>query len=753
MPREYRFNYTGGVQSIHLPPGKYKIEAYGAQGGSTYGTGGLGGYSYGELILDKLTTIFICVGQCPSDLTGGYNGGGNGSIEGAWASAYCSPGGGATHVALVDRGELFNYQSNLSDILLVAGAGGGGAQYSIPFPGSDGGGLQAGKTYHNYWSNYSYAEDTQCIPANQVDSGTPRSGISVFPGEFGRGNLLGGGGLFGGSQFSSSNEVFSGQGGSGYLNTAVLENCGSECGNNSGNGYVIITAISIIVNPEDFDRLNSNIYKNIFPEEVIDIGFIEDLKKRVINSYNEIKYINHGFDVHDVVLWHQWTDKQYKDIYRDIYQLCPNLTPISATVSYTNNGYLSGGRVTVRVTVIGGTDPWNRTVNKTLSCTGVYSFTKVADNVYDIVFTQAGVFTLTVTAKSIVFSLPSVTSVSTIIIKNADGTTTSSGAFSGTAFASAWMNTSITPGCYVNSFRFNLKIRSGHGSSSDTMYILGKKSDGSTVIIRDVFNSGNNMKPYPTYSPKTGNLSSVQWSLSGTLTLSDDIRQISFYANSPGHSGCVTGAAIDYSMNLTFDENLYSTDAQGSIAPPTGTKSVSWSIVGTNPSLATQEKIGEEYVRTDLVSTNIQFEYQKAIAKSLVSTHTSTKNGKVMNTRDDEYRIVGIVTAVKNENIFTLMDEGQLDWPYLDFDDTTVLYLSDKNPGKVCHYKEIDNMTYIPIAIYTDGSIIINIMDGTTGAPFAPYDKNQEETQEFEPYTQADLDDIIGILWGGPHED
>lgn len=436
MPKEYRFDYTGGVQSIHLPPGKYKIEAYGAQGGSTYGTGGLGGYSYGELVLDKLTTIFICVGQCPSDLIGGYNGGGNGSTEGAWASVYCSAGGGATHVALVNRGELFNYQFNLSDILLVAGAGGGGAQYSIPFPGSNGGGLQAGKTYHNYWGNYSYTEDTQCIPANQIDSGTPRSGISVFSGKFGRGNLLGGGGLFGGSQFGSSNEVFSGQGGSGYLNTAILNNYGSECGKNSGNGYVVITVVSVIVNPEDFDRLNSNIYKNIFPEEVIDLEYIEQLKSKTRHFISEVIQEDHGLSVNDVV-------------------------------SIRNNKYVP-------------------------------------------------------------------------------------------------------------------------------------------AIANDIY----------------------------------------------------------------------------------------------------------------------KFE-----------------------------AIQGIVSSVRNKDIFTLVSRGRLPYQNVSFNDTTVLYLSDKNPGKVCHYKEIDNMTYIPIAIYTDGSIIINIMDGTTGAPLAPYDKNQEETQKFESYTQADLDDIIGILWGGPHED
>lgn len=109
-------------------------------------------------------------------------------------------------------------------------------------------------------------------------------------------------------------------------------------------------------------------------------------------------------------------------------------------------------------------------------------------------------------------------------------------------------------------------------------------------------------------------------------------------------------------------------------------------------------------------------------------------------------KIYGVVTAVRTESIFTLMDSGKLPYAHLDFEDTTILYLSDKNPGKMCHYREIDNMTYIPIAVYTGNSIIINILDGATGAFLYPYGASENNTQDFENYTQAELDNVVNVI-------
>lgn len=58
------FTYTGTVQVVTLPKGKYTLECWGAQGGyrdsSSYG--GKGGKSYGILTLVKPTLLYIYVG-------------------------------------------------------------------------------------------------------------------------------------------------------------------------------------------------------------------------------------------------------------------------------------------------------------------------------------------------------------------------------------------------------------------------------------------------------------------------------------------------------------------------------------------------------------------------------------------------------------------------------------------------------------------------------------------------------------------
>ena len=41
----FNFEYTGTVQSVELPKGKYKLQCWGAQGGTNGGTGSKGGYS------------------------------------------------------------------------------------------------------------------------------------------------------------------------------------------------------------------------------------------------------------------------------------------------------------------------------------------------------------------------------------------------------------------------------------------------------------------------------------------------------------------------------------------------------------------------------------------------------------------------------------------------------------------------------------------------------------------------------------
>lgn len=108
------FAYTGAVQSITLPKGKFQLECWGAQGGyrSSNSYGGKGGKSYGILTLAKPTILYIYVGG--SGRTGGTSGGFNG---GGSRSSYYG-GGGASDIRIGT--------DSLYARVIVAGGGGSG---------------------------------------------------------------------------------------------------------------------------------------------------------------------------------------------------------------------------------------------------------------------------------------------------------------------------------------------------------------------------------------------------------------------------------------------------------------------------------------------------------------------------------------------------------------------------------------------------------------------------------------------------
>ena len=92
------------------------------------------------------------------------------------------------------------------------------------------------------------------------------------------------------------------------------------------------------------------------------------------------------------------------------------------------------------------------------------------------------------------------------------------------------------------------------------------------------------------------------------------------------------------------------------------------------------------------------------------------------------------------------MKSGKVTFDTLDYNDTTILYLSDKTPGKAVHYSEISNTIYIPIAIYIENNIIVSLQQGSIGDVLVPYEK---EEQDFENYTEQDLNDIITQVTNG----
>lgn len=128
------YSYTGSYQEVVLPAGQYKLQVWGAQGGSngtnsTYGitakAGGKGGYSEGIITLSTKTTVRVYVGGQGSSSSGGYNGGGSTSGTSQYNASNelgyskMGGGGGATDIRLSDGALLSR--------MIVAGGGAGGA--------------------------------------------------------------------------------------------------------------------------------------------------------------------------------------------------------------------------------------------------------------------------------------------------------------------------------------------------------------------------------------------------------------------------------------------------------------------------------------------------------------------------------------------------------------------------------------------------------------------------------------------------
>ena len=145
----FNFDYTGSVQQITLPKGKYKLQCWGAQGGTSYGSsngaGSKGGYSEGVLTLTEKTTLYIFVGgqgsrgSSTSLVNGGWNGGGASvgytSYNSGGTNGYSYPacGGGATDISTVtssmsySSGRTNRSAASLLARCIVAGGGAGGS--------------------------------------------------------------------------------------------------------------------------------------------------------------------------------------------------------------------------------------------------------------------------------------------------------------------------------------------------------------------------------------------------------------------------------------------------------------------------------------------------------------------------------------------------------------------------------------------------------------------------------------------------
>lgn len=125
------------------------------------------------------------------------------------------------------------------------------------------------------------------------------------------------------------------------------------------------------------------------------------------------------------------------------------------------------------------------------------------------------------------------------------------------------------------------------------------------------------------------------------------------------------------------------------------------------------------------------------------------KNGiyhKAIADSTEKSNVVGMVTEVQSNNVFTLMEVGVYDYMELPYKDTTILYLHDRIPGFICHYSYLKDKVYIPVAIYFRGKIILNIQTGFYGTELKPY---SDMTIDFDTYSRQELDDVVEVIMNG----
>lgn len=236
--------YSGKVQSIVLPKGKYKLEVWGAQGGYRSGSsyGGKGGYSVGTLTLEKETTVYIYSGGAGNTVTtktssiypGGFNGGGY---------RYNYKGGGGASDIRIGKDSL---------LARVIVAGGGGSDGASSYAGGAGGGTSGVNGSGGCYSTYKGSGGTQTGNSDghtcNTSQGTSNSSANC-PGGFGFGGFgvyyasgyggAGGGGWYGGEGTypdGSVDDDYGGGGGSGYIYTSsTASNYPSGCLLNSSH--------------------------------------------------------------------------------------------------------------------------------------------------------------------------------------------------------------------------------------------------------------------------------------------------------------------------------------------------------------------------------------------------------------------------------------------------------------------------------------------------------------------------------------
>lgn len=228
------YDYTGNYQTFTVPcNGTYKIELWGGAGGhlSDRTNNGKGGYTSGEISLNKDSKFYVYVGGKGASTSspgggaaGGYNGGGN-------CTSQCGGGGGATDVRVVSGS--WNDTSSLRSRIMVAAGGAGENNYTTS--GELRGGSAGGLIGYD-----AYARNTTAVVvpgATQIKGGiTPTGSCDGTAlganGSFGVGGAAGWYGGGGGSGY------YGGAGGANQPKTATASDSGGEVSGSGGSSFI-----------------------------------------------------------------------------------------------------------------------------------------------------------------------------------------------------------------------------------------------------------------------------------------------------------------------------------------------------------------------------------------------------------------------------------------------------------------------------------------------------------------------------------
>lgn len=226
--KTFTAKYTGAVQQVTLKSGQYKLECWGAQGG-TNGSyiGGYGGYSVGTLTVTEKTQLYLYAGGAGSSsgTAAGFNGGGAGVSSGRG-------GGGGSDIRI-------GTDSLYARVIVAGGGGGAGVTSASANPAGCGGGLYGGDGYYNNTTGSYTTGSNRCGgSASQTAGGiTWSNGTQASFGQGGNASGYscggGGGGWYGGGgayDNDSDSDGRWGGGGSGYVYTSsTASNYPSGC--------------------------------------------------------------------------------------------------------------------------------------------------------------------------------------------------------------------------------------------------------------------------------------------------------------------------------------------------------------------------------------------------------------------------------------------------------------------------------------------------------------------------------------------